>query len=46
MTVVVIHLLQNQSSSFRVRYGGFGIKTIGVHKSAEQITGVNLKQIV
>ena len=32
--------VQNQSSSFRASNGGFGLKTIGVHKSAEQISGV------
>ena len=32
--------VQNQSSSFRASNGGWGNKMIGVHKSAEQISGV------
>ena len=32
--------LVNQSASFRASNGGFGTKTIAVHKSAEQISGV------
>jgi hypothetical protein len=35
--------VESQSSSFRASNGGFGLKTIGVHKSAEQISGVRFQ---
>ena len=35
--------VQNQSSSFRASSGGWGNKTIAVHKVAEQISGVRFQ---